>query len=92
MLVALKRLGSLGTSMRVSRSQKSFVERHLPRRMCPRVSLTPLSFHSVSFQTFQHLPLTFLLEFLCWPVIDRLVVLRALKHEDDIVRLLCFNV
>ena len=52
LLVALTRLGSLGTSLKVSRSQRSFVERDLLRRMCPRVSLTPLTFHNVSFQIF----------------------------------------
>ena len=45
-------LGSLGTSLRVSRPLKSFAERDLPRRICPRVSLSPLTFHNVSFQVF----------------------------------------
>ena len=44
--------GSLGTSLTVSLSQKPFVERDLRRRMCPRVSVTPLTFHNVSFQIF----------------------------------------
>ena len=46
------------------------------------------------FLNLQHIPLTFLFEFLRWPDIEffGLVVLRALKHEDDFVRLLCFNV
>ena len=52
LLAALTRLGSLGTSLRVSRCQKSFVKRNLQRRMCSRVSLTPLTFHNLSFQTF----------------------------------------
>ena len=52
LLMALTRLGSLGTSLRGSRSQKCFVETDLQRRMCPRVSLTPLAFHNVSFQIF----------------------------------------
>ena len=34
--VALTRLGSLGTTLSVSRSQKSSVGRDLPRRMCSR--------------------------------------------------------
>ena len=46
------KIGSLGTSLRVSRYQKSFVERDLPRKMCPRVSLTSFTFHNVSFQIF----------------------------------------
>ena len=52
LLVSFTRLGSLGTSLEDSRSQKSFVERDWRRRMCPRVSLTPLTFHNVSFQIF----------------------------------------
>ena len=46
------------------------------------------------FSNLQNLPLTFLLDFLCCPSLSsiRLVVLRALKHEDDFVRLLCFSV
>ena len=52
LLVALTMLGSLGTSLRVSRSQKTFVERDLRRRTCPRVSSTPLTFHNVSSQIF----------------------------------------
>ena len=45
-------VGSLATSLRVSRSQKTFVETDLARRVCPRVSFTPLTFHKVSFQIF----------------------------------------
>ena len=45
------KLGSLYTSLRDSRSQRSFVERDW-RRECPGVSLTPLTFHDVSFQIF----------------------------------------
>ena len=41
-----------GYQLRGSRSQKSFVERDWRRRMCPRVLLTPLTFHNVSFQIF----------------------------------------
>ena len=52
LFVALTRLESLGTSLRDSRSQKTFVERDLQRRVCPRVSLTLLTFHNVSFQIF----------------------------------------
>ena len=44
LLAALTRLGSVGTSLRIPRSQKSFVARDFPRRMCPTVSLTPLTF------------------------------------------------
>ena len=44
-------VGPLDTSLRVSRSQISFVARDW-RRKCPRVSLTPLTFHNVSFQIF----------------------------------------
>ena len=51
LLVALTKL-SLGTSLTVSRSQKSFVERDLQRRVCPRVSMTPLISHNKSFQIF----------------------------------------
>ena len=43
--------GFLGMILRDSRSQRSFVARDL-RRMCPRVSSTPLTFHKVSFQIF----------------------------------------
>ena len=50
LLVALRRLESLGTSLRVSRSQKSFVEKDGQRRGCPRVSLTPFTFHTVNFR------------------------------------------
>ena len=39
------------TSLRDSRSQRSFVARDW-RRNCPRVSLTPLTFYNVSFQIF----------------------------------------
>ena len=52
LLVPFTRLGSLGTSLRVSRSQKSCAKKDSPRRMCPRFSLTPLTFHHVSFQIF----------------------------------------
>ena len=42
----------------------------------------------------QHLPVSFLLKFLGGQSLNsiRLVVLRALKHEGDFVRLLCFRV
>ena len=43
---------SLDTSLRDSRSQKSCVTKDWQKRMCPRVSLTPLTFHKVSFQKF----------------------------------------
>ena len=52
LLMALTKLKSLGPSLRDSRFQKSFVERNLQGRECPRVSLTPLTFHIVSFQIF----------------------------------------
>ena len=51
LLVAWTKLGFLGMSLRDSRSQRSFAARDLGR-MCPRVSLTPLTFHNVSFQIF----------------------------------------
>ena len=46
------------------------------------------------FAHLQHLPLTFLLEFFAGQLLNsfRLVVLRALNHEDDFLRLLCFSV
>ena len=50
-------VGVSGTSLRDSRSQ-IFLERDLRKRMCPRVSLTPLTFNNVSFRLFDiyHLP------------------------------------
>ena len=42
-------VGSLDTSLRDSRSQRYFVARAW-RRKCPRLSLTPLTFHNLSFQ------------------------------------------
>ena len=46
------------------------------------------------FSNLHHLPLAFLLEFFAGQSLNSigLVVLRALKHEDDFVRLLCFRV
>ena len=49
LLVAWTRLGSLDTSLRDSRSQRSCVEKDWRRRLCLRVSLTPLTFQNVSF-------------------------------------------
>ena len=44
------------------------------------------------FSNIQHLPITFLLEVLLWPVIEfRLFILSALEHEDYFVRLLCLS-
>ena len=65
LLVALTRLGSLDTSLRDSRSQRSFVQRDWRRRRCPRVSLTPLT-HPPQCESsnLHHLPLPVLLEFL----------------------------
>ena len=51
LLVAWTRLGFLGKSLRDSRSQRSFVARDW-RTECPRVSLTPLTFHNVRFHIF----------------------------------------
>ena len=46
------------------------------------------------FSNLQHLPLTFLQELFAGQSLNsiRLVVLRALKREDDLMRLLCFSV
>ena len=46
------------------------------------------------FAIIHHLPLTFLQKFFAGRSMNSvgLVVLRALKHEDDFVRLLCFSV
>ena len=52
LFVVLARLESLDTSLSDSRYQRSFVERDLRRGVCPRASLTPLTFHNGSFQIF----------------------------------------
>ena len=53
LLVLWSRLEFLVTNLRVSRSQKFCEGRDCPREECPRVSLTSLNFHNVSFQTFK---------------------------------------
>ena len=45
-------VGVSGYESEDSRSKKFCVERDWRRRMCPRVSLTPLTFHNVSLQVF----------------------------------------
>ena len=93
LLVAWTKLGFLGTILRDSRSQRSFAARDL-RRKCPRVSLTPLTFHNVSFQIFIKYNQPSCGNFFAGHSLNSigLVMLRALEHEDDFVRLLCFSV
>ena len=70
LLVEWTWLGSLDTSLRDSRSQKSCVEKDWRRRMCPRVPFDTAHLPQFEFSNLHHLPLALLLEFLCSPVIE----------------------
>ena len=68
--------------------------RRLPKRNVSQGVVDTTHLPQCEFSKLQRLPLTLLLEFFAGQSLNsiRLVVLRALEHEDDFARLLCFSV
>ena len=94
LFVVLPRWRSTGSSTRVSLSHRFSQENDWRDKKCLMVLLTPLDLRNVSFHIFKTYLYPSYQNSLAGQSLNsiRLVLLRALKPEDDFVRLLCFSV